>query len=137
MAPPPIQRPAPPIMIAGGGERITPELVAGKFSSLREHCGLIGRDYDSVLRTYATGWTILAPDEASLAAKMARYFPQGIEQRYSGTWRHFVFSATPDDAIIHFRALRVAGVQYFIVQTLDATDTETIMLLAKEVVPRI
>ena len=135
VAPPPVQRPSPPIIIAGGGERITlrqvaryaeacnifqvdpfgqglvtPELVAGKFSILREHCGLIGRDYDSVLRTYATGWTILAPDRASLAAKMARYFPQGIEQRYSGTWRHFAFGATPDEAVDHFRALRAAGV---------------------------
>jgi alkanesulfonate monooxygenase SsuD/methylene tetrahydromethanopterin reductase-like flavin-dependent oxidoreductase (luciferase family) len=162
VAPPPIQRPAPPIIIAGGGERITlrqvaryadacnffqvdpfgkglvtPELVAGKLSMLREHCGLIGRDYNSVLRTYATGWTILAPDKRSLAAKLSGYFPQGIEQRYSGTWRHFVFSATPEEAVDHFRALRVAGIQYFIVQTLDAADTETITLLAQEVAPRI
>jgi hypothetical protein len=149
-------------MIAGGGERVTlrqvahfadacnifqvdpfgsglvgPELVANKFSILREHCAEIGRDYDSVLRTYATGWTILAPDERSLTAKMARYFPQGVDQRYSGTWRYFVFGATPDQAVDHFRALRMAGVQYFIVQTLDATDTETITLLASEVVPQI
>jgi probable F420-dependent oxidoreductase len=160
VAPLPMQRPAPPIMIAGGGERVTlrqvaryadasnifqvdpfgkglvtPALVAGKLSILRQHCEQIGREYDSVLRTYATGWTILAPDERGLAAKMARYFPQGIEQRYSGTWRHFVFGATPRQAVDHFRALRDAGVQYFIVQTLDATDTETITLLANEVAP--
>jgi probable F420-dependent oxidoreductase len=162
VAPPPVQRPGPPIIIAGGGERITlrqvarhadacnifqvdpfgkglvtPDQIAAKLSILREHCRLIGRDYDSVLRTYATGWVILAPDERRLADKMARYFPQGTQQRYTGTWQHFVFGATPEQAVDHFRALRVAGIQYFIVQTLDATDTETITLLAREVAPRI
>jgi alkanesulfonate monooxygenase SsuD/methylene tetrahydromethanopterin reductase-like flavin-dependent oxidoreductase (luciferase family) len=164
VSPPPIQRPALPIMIAGGGERvtlrqvaryadacnifqvdpfgqgfnqITPEVAAGKLSILREHCAAIGRDYDTVLRTYGTGWTILAPDERSLEAKMARYFPDGIEQRYTGTWRHFVSGATPEQAVDHFRALRAAGIQYFIVETLDAADTETITLLAKEVAPHV
>ena len=116
---------------------ITPEVVAGKLSILAEHCAAVGRDYDTVLRTYGTGWTILAPDERSLEAKMARYFPDGVEQRYTGTWRHFVSGATPEQAVDHFRALRAAGVQYFIVETLDAADTETITLLAKEVAPRV
>jgi len=162
VSPAPIQRPSLPIMIAGGGERvtlrqvaryadacnifqvdpfgaglITPEVVTGKLSILAEHCAAVGRDYDTVLRTYGTGWTILAPDERSLEAKMARYFPDGVEQRYTGTWRHFVWGATPEQAVDHFRALRAAGVQYFIVETLDATDTETITLLAKEVAPRV
>ena len=120
-----------------GSNQVTPEVVAAKLSILAEHCAAIGRDYDTVLRTYATGWTILAPDERTLEAKMARYFPHGVEQRYTGTWRHFVFCATPEQAVDHFRALRVAGVQYFIVETLDAADTETITLLAKEVAPRV
>ena len=76
-------------------------------------------------------------DERSLELKMARYFPDGIEQRYKGTWRHFVSGATPEQAVDHFRALRAAGVQYFIVETLDAADTDTITLLAKEVAPRV
>jgi alkanesulfonate monooxygenase SsuD/methylene tetrahydromethanopterin reductase-like flavin-dependent oxidoreductase (luciferase family) len=164
VSPSPIQHPAPPIMIAGGGERvtlrqvaryadacnifqvdpfgqgfkpITPEVVAGKLSILAEHCAAIGRDYDTVLRTYGTGWTILAPDERSLEAKMAHYFPDGVERRYTGTWRHFVSGATPEQAVEHFRALRAAGIQYFIVETLDARDTETITLLATEVAPRV
>ena len=162
VSPAPIQHPSLPIMIAGGGERVTlrqvaryadacnifqvdpfgqglvtPEVVASKLSILAEHCAAIGRDYDTVLRTYGTGWTILAPDERSLEAKMARYFPDGIEHRYTGTWRHFVSGATPAQAIEHFRALRAAGLQYFVVETLDAADTETITLLAKEVMPRV
>jgi hypothetical protein len=30
-----------------------------------------------------------------------------------------------------------AGMEYFVVQTLDAADTETIELLAREVMPRV
>jgi hypothetical protein len=120
-----------------GIKQITPEVVAGKLSILADHCAAIGRDYCTVLRTYGTGWTILAPDERSLEAKMARYFPNGIEERYTGTWRHFVSGATSEQAVDHFRALRAAGIQYFIVETLDANDTETITLLAKEVMPRV
>ena len=91
----------------------------------------------SVLRTYGTGWTILAPDKRSLELKMARYFPNGVEDRYTGTWRDFVSGATPEQAVQQFRALRAAGIQYFIVETLDAADTETITLLAKEVAPHV
>jgi len=48
-----------------------------------------------------------------------------------------VFDSTPERAVVHFRALRDAGIQYFIIQTLDAADLETIKLLAAEVVPRV
>lgn len=41
-----------------------------------------------------------------------------------------MFPATPDRAVAHFRALRDAAIQYFIVETLDAADQDTIRLLA-------
>ena len=72
-----------------------------------------------------------------LQAKLAHYFPEGIEQRYQGAWRDYVFHATPDRAIAHFRALIDAGIQYFIVETMDAMDHETIRLLATDVIPSI
>jgi alkanesulfonate monooxygenase SsuD/methylene tetrahydromethanopterin reductase-like flavin-dependent oxidoreductase (luciferase family) len=163
VAPRPVQCPRLPTIIAGGGERVTlrqvaqygdacnlyqidpfggggllsPDDVGRKLAVLAEHCRRLGRPYETVLRTYGTGWTILAPDEAALARKLARYFPEGIEQRYSGPWRDYVFDTTPDRAVAHFRALREAGIQYFIVETLDAADQETMTLLAQEVVPRV
>jgi F420-dependent oxidoreductase-like protein len=65
-----VQRPHPPIMIGGGGERKTLRLVARyadscnvfgtspddvkhKFEVLREHCEAEGRDYDSIEKTVA------------------------------------------------------------------------------------
>ena len=160
VTPPPVQRPGPPLMIAGSGEQVTlrqvaeladacnlfqvdlgvgrgltPDDVERKLGVLRRRCEAIGRPFESVLRTYGTGWTILAEDERALRAKLARYFPEGLERRYTGPWRDFVFAATPDRALAHFGALVEAGVQYVIVETLDAADQETIRLLAERVLP--
>ena len=78
-SPPPAQRPRPPIMIGGGGERKTLRLVARyadacnvagnaqeiahKFDVLKRHCDDVGRDYDEIERTVMT---IAPPGEAAI-----------------------------------------------------------------------
>ncbi len=157
----PVQRPAPPLLIAGGGERVTlrqvaqyadacnfiafdgaggvraPDDVRRKLAALRQHCEALGRPYDTILRTHTTGWLILAEDETRLQAKLQRYFPDGMEQRFSGPWRGFVFAGTPEQAVSYYQALAAAGIQYFIVELLDAADEETMRLLAEQVVPQV
>jgi alkanesulfonate monooxygenase SsuD/methylene tetrahydromethanopterin reductase-like flavin-dependent oxidoreductase (luciferase family) len=162
VSPPPLQRPGPPLLIAGTGERrtlrqvaeegdacglfqidlasgdrLTDDDIRHKLTVLHRHCESLGRPYDSVLRTYGTGWTILAGDEERLAEKLRRYFPNGMAERYTGAWRNWVFAATPERATAHFRALAEAGIQYFVVETLDAADEETIQLLATDVIPHV
>ena len=119
-----------------GGTR-TPEDVRRKLAALREHCEALGRPYESILRTHMTGWLILAEDEARLRAKTRRYMPEGIEARFNGAWRGFVLACTPAQAVSFYQALVDAGIQYFIVETLDAADEETIHLLAEAVVPQV
>ena len=155
--PPPVQRPAPPLMIAGGGERVTlaqvarhadacnfgpgqatgavdsPAAVRHKLGVLRDHCAAIGRPFDAILRTHFTSWVILAPTESEATAKLARYYPAGLSDYH----RRTRIVGSPDQIVTYYQALADAGIQYFVIQTQDAADVETIHLLATEVMPRL
>jgi alkanesulfonate monooxygenase SsuD/methylene tetrahydromethanopterin reductase-like flavin-dependent oxidoreductase (luciferase family) len=159
--PPPLQRPSPPLIIAGGGERVTlrqvaqyadacnflaferaggvrtPDDVRRKLAALRRHCEALSRPYESILRTHMTGWLILAEDEARLQRKVTEYVPEGIERRFTGAWSGFAVAATPPQAVAHYQALADAGIQYFVIQLPDAADQETIRLFAEQVIPKL
>src|SRR5467141_4470611 len=84
LEPKPVQKPRPPVMIAGGGEQLTlravarladacnvggdPEIVGHKLGILRRHCEAEGRNYDEIERTSVISF-VMARDEAALAAK--------------------------------------------------------------------
>ena len=157
VVPSPVQQPAPPLILAGGGERTALRLVARyadacnfgpghatglvrtsdevrrKNGVLDRYCEEIGRDPRSVLRTHFTSWLMLAPTEAAARAKLDHYYPEGIneEQQFSRV------VGTPAQVAAYYQSLVDAGMEYFVVQTLDAADTETIELLAREVMPRV
>ena len=164
--PTPRQRPRPPLMIGGGGTRVTLRQVARyadacnlredqlprdrgitdadratdvrrKFDALDRHCAELGRPENEVLRTHMTLYLMLAPTEAEAAAKLARLDPErSTHPRTRRAGDRFVLAATPERAANYYRALATAGAQYFVVQ-LDASDRETIDLLAREVVPAV
>ncbi len=153
--PPPLQGVAP-IVIAGAGEKVTlrqvarladacnigPVVTGGvntpaeaghKLAVLRRHCAEVGRPYETILRTHFTLWLILAEDSAGVRRKLDRYFPDGLDD----TWRRAVVAGTPQQVVPYFQAYADVGMQYFVVQVLDAADEETMRLLAEEVVPQI
>jgi alkanesulfonate monooxygenase SsuD/methylene tetrahydromethanopterin reductase-like flavin-dependent oxidoreductase (luciferase family) len=155
--PPPVQRPSPPLILAGGGERTALRLVARyadacnfgpghatglvrttdevrhKNAVLDHHCQGIGRAPRSILRSHFTSWLMLASTEAGAQDKLTHYYPEGIneEQQFSRV------VGTPAQVAAYFQTLVDAGMEYFVVQTLDAADSETIELLAREVIPRV
>lgn len=157
VAPPPIQPAGPPLILAGAGERValrlvaehgdacnfgpghatglarTPDEVRRKLGVLRRHCDAVGRPSAQILPTHFTTWLMLAETEAAARAKLDRYYPNGVndEQRFSRV------ATTPDGAVAYYQALADAGMRYFVVQTLDAGDEETIRLLAEGVAPRV
>lgn len=157
VTPPPVQPGGPPLILAGAGERValrlvaehadacnfgpghatglarTPEEVRRKLEVLRGHCEAVGRPSDQVLRTHFTTWLMLAETETAARAKLDRYYPHGVNEEQ----RHSRVATTPAGAVAYYQALADAGMQYFVVQTLDAADEETIRLLAAEVAPRV
>ena len=92
--PPPVQRPHPPVLIGGSGERRTlrlvaeyadacnlfgesPDRVAHKLDVLRAHCDDVGRDYDTIQKTMIGSVDPLA-DVDGFLADMERYAALGI-----------------------------------------------------------
>jgi hypothetical protein len=55
--------------------------------------------------------------------------------RFSGDWSGFAVVATPEQAIAYSQVRQEAGIQYFVVELMVASDTETIHLLASVVMP--
>lgn len=149
----PIQQPRVPIMIAGGGEKVTLRQVAQyadvsnmgahesiglavtgegirrKFDKLREYLAEYGRSADSVCRSQFTMPLIMAEDHAALERKMA-----GMDQGVLEWCGDALFAGTPAETIQFYRDLEAAGFQYFIANILDG-DYETIDLMGKYLIP--
>lgn len=152
---PPLQSQGPPIVIAGGGERTLdqvarradicnfgpgpagnvdgPEDARVRIDMLTRRCAAVGRPPDDILRTHFTHWVILAEDDVSVEAKVARYFPDGLDP----FWGKYLVAGTPEQIAAHFSGFVEAGIEYFVVQTLDPDDEETIALVTAELQPRL
>lgn len=152
--PRPIQEPHVPLLIAGGGERVTLRQVARhadmanfgahewtggafdladvrrKFEALKAHCAALGRDYDAILRSHYTPLLVLAGTRAALEHKMDSIRIPDAHLRTAP------LLATPQEAIAHYQGLADAGMQYFLA-VVNGHDTETVDLLTEEVVPAI
>jgi alkanesulfonate monooxygenase SsuD/methylene tetrahydromethanopterin reductase-like flavin-dependent oxidoreductase (luciferase family) len=150
----PVQQPYVPILIAGGGERVTlrqvarygdmsnfaPHESAGsafdvgdvqrKLGRLKEFCAEAGRPYDSIVRSHYSPLLTLAADEDKLAEKKR-------QARIPDAELHAVpLFATPEQAIAYYQALSDAGVQFFLC-LINGRDEETVQLLADAVIPAI
>ncbi len=141
LEPKPVQKPHPPIMIGGSGEQLTlravaragnacnifgdPALVKQKFDALRAHCDTIGRDYAEIEKTNTTSF-LIAPNEATLKAKQARY---GVAGGFRG---NAMTSAQAVDLVGQYQNV---GVQMVIFSAYK-NDRETFDLFASDVMPK-
>ncbi len=162
----PLQKPRPPILIGGSGERRTLRQVAQygdacniredlsitdpsisdreraavvrrKLDALEARCAEIGRSPDEILRTHFTLYLILARTEEAARRKLDRLDPS--RSTSAGTRRDGkaqILATTPERAAAYYQALAEIGIQYFVIQ-LDANDHETIELIATDVMPAV
>jgi len=140
LEPKPVQKPRPPVMIAGGGEQLTlravarladacnvsgePDGVTHKLDVLRRHCDAAHRDYDAIEKTHNNSW-LLARDGAAVAAKRERLSARGPLRGFVGT---------VPEAIDLIGRYQDAGVQ-LLINSDYRNDRETHELMASEVMP--
>jgi len=137
--------PIPPIMIGGGGEKLTLKVVARhadwwnipnvspqtyqqKLRVLEEHCRREGRDPSKIVRTLANIVAIAKTEEESwnLASK-SRFIEKGNEKNY--------IVGNPETITEKLTDYTKLGVEHFILRFVDFPNTDGAKLFAKEVIP--
>jgi len=145
--PKPLQKPHPPIMIGGSGEKTLLRLVAKygdacnflgrsgvvlrhKLNVLKEHCKAVGRDYNEILKTNLRG-VVIAKDrrEATSIAKEASW-GISVEELKS----HVVFGS-PAQVKAGIRELADAGIEYLIISLPPEKEGMMLRRFAEEIIP--
>ncbi len=121
--PPPVQPGGPPILIGGGGEKRTLQLVARyadmsnifgdaatvahKVDVLRQHCKAVGRDPSDV--TVSRLSTLVLTESEEETAATIDFLEQAMGERPSGA-----DVGTADQLVAQVEELAAAGVEYFV-----------------------
>jgi F420-dependent oxidoreductase-like protein len=134
-----VQKPHIPLLIGGGGEKITLKLVAQygdacsvngdwemikhKFAVLKQHCEAVGRDYESIHRT-AGALCAIAENDQQAQAKI----PDGLRDRPVA---HGALIGNPDTIRKRLDELEAAGVQELILGFPDVLQLDSLRLFAR------
>jgi F420-dependent oxidoreductase-like protein len=144
--PKPLQQPHPPVLIGGGGEQLTLRVVAKhadasnfggnpeqwehKREVLKAHCASVGRDFDEIQLTWSPEVFIRATEDEVLAADTRSLWGEAAE-----SWRAGNLVGTPEQVCEKLRTYVDLGLAAILPWCSDYPDTETVTLLATEVMP--
>ncbi len=137
--------PAPPIMIGGGGKKLTLRVVAERADwwnvggqtpeqleelsgILRQHCQAVGRDYESIIKTFVTDCVAVAATHEK-AVEMAKRSPFVDDAGNN-------FTGTPDEVAAQLERYTRQGVKHFVIRFADFPDTKSASMFCDEVIPR-
>ena len=142
--PKPIQKPHPPIMIGGSGERRTLKIVAKygdacnlfgsaetvkkKLEVLRKHCDSVGRDYQSITKS-RLGRVVIDKDREEVM--------EAVKGMPEERLREYAIYGTPEEVRRQVEAFRDAGIDYLIVNLQPDRELQGLELFADEVVRKL
>ncbi len=137
-----VQKPHIPVLIGGGGEKVTLKLVAQygdacnvsgdletikhKFDVIKQHCETVGRDYESIHRTSTTFCSIAETDEEAMAQ-----IPDAMRRMFGDRVQGGLFGS-PDTIRKRLAEFEAAGVQELIIGFAKRTDPEQLRFFARE-----
>ena len=142
--PKPLQAPHPPIWIGGGGEQLTlrvvaelgdcsnfggtPDEFAHKCEVLKGHCETVGRDYDTIRKTWSPE-IFIRETEAEVAEARSQF----VED--PRVWRASHLVGTPEQVTEKIGRYIELGCRGFVPWNADYPSTETLELFATKVMP--
>jgi len=154
--PKPIQKPYPPILIGGGGEKLTLRIVAKladksnfsgsleviskKMEILKKYCNAIGRNYESIEKTCNIAVVIHPTLVEYIKDMRKRYLAAGSLNTFEKWLEKAELSyiaGTPEMCLKQIKAYVDVGVQHFIIRFGDIPKIDGLKLFAKEVIPKI
>jgi len=146
--PKPIQKPHPPIMVGGEGERVTlrivakyanacnlfgsPNTVRHKLEVLREHCKIAGRNYDEILKT-KLGRVVIGKSKSEVERQLVESFQGASLERI----KEMAIYGTAEDVRRDVEALRDIGIEYLILNLGAKQESEAVSVFADEVIKRL
>jgi F420-dependent oxidoreductase-like protein len=145
LSPKPVQRPRPPILVGGGGEKITLKLVAKyadacnlfpkgeelsrKLDALKVHCKAAKRSYSSILKTKLAS-VMFARSKEDALKKMDFHRPPWISlEEYSNSFLY----GTAADIKREVEELEELGIDYLIINFRGKYDAIDKARFSKEV----
>ena len=136
--------PLPPLMIGGGGKKLmlrlvaryadwwnipggSPDRYADLLATLRGHCNDVGREYDSIVKTWECECVAVAGTSGD-ARRMAEASP------FYNPADSIV--GTPDEVAAQLRRFTDQGATHFMLRFADFPRTDAMRLFAREVIPQ-
>jgi F420-dependent oxidoreductase-like protein len=145
--PKPIQKPSPPIMVGGSGERQTLKIIAKyadacnlfgsaetikrKLNVLKEHCKNVGRDYDSILKT-KLGFIVIDNDR-EMVQKRVQQISKVMPEEQVG---EFAIYGTPEDVLKQIELLEEVGIHYLIVDLEPNRELEALEIFGDSIIKK-
>jgi len=156
--PKPVQKPHPPILIGGGGEKLTlkivarhadmsnfdaaraPEDVKRKMAVLKRYCHTLGRDYESIKKTINLQVVIAPTHEEYLEDMNKRHLTEGGPEPFRDWLKKaegYYLAGTPDECIEKIERYVDLGIRLFILRFGGVPETGDMELFAEKVIPKI
>ncbi|MGB8346919.1 MAG: LLM class F420-dependent oxidoreductase [Ktedonobacteraceae bacterium] len=139
-----VQKPHIPLLIGGGGEKVTlklvaqygdacnifgdPEIIKHKYAVIADHCASVGRDYESIHRTANTFCAIGETDEQARAKIPAAL----LSSPAMAAMEKSALIGSPDTIRQRLAAFEAAGVQELIIGFPDILQLDSLRFFARE-----
>jgi F420-dependent oxidoreductase-like protein len=148
LSPKPVQKPRPPILIGGDGEKITLKLVAKyadacnlfaggeelrhKLDVLKGHCEGLGRDYSKILKTRLAS-VMFAESKDEAMRQIEPFKPSWLDMK---SYSNGFLLGSPSEITEQVSDLKVMGIDYLIVNFRGKYDPNAKLTFSKDVMSR-